>query len=404
MFKAKFFSNNRAALSKGIEENAMVVLAAHSRVQRSGDTSFPFRQESNFWYLSGLTEPDYVLVVAGADEYLIAPERSATYELFEGSAKFSDISAASGITQIYSHAEGWQRLKQDLQSHTAVYTKANSQLFVPAAGLQMNGSQYRLLQRLKIRNKNIKIKDVQHLLVALRIKKQPEEITALRHAITITSDAFNELSGSDLSRRTYEHEIEAELTYSYRKHGAVHGYEPIVASGANACTLHYVQNDSLLSKDSLLLVDSGAEVSGYSADITRMFAVGKPTKRQKAIYDAVYEAQEKAFDLFRPGVSLKEIESDFCKIMAGQLKKLGLVTGGDDAAIRTYYPHALSHFLGLDVHDVGGYDTPLSPGMVMTVEPGIYIPEEGIGVRIEDDILITAGGYENLSSACQKVA
>jgi Xaa-Pro aminopeptidase len=198
----------------------------------------------------------------------------------------------------------------------------------------------------------------------------------------------------------YEYEVEAEFSYYLRRHGAKgHAYDPIVASGQNACTLHYVDNTSRLKKRQLLLLDIGARSGGYAADITRTYALGEPTKRQVAVHEAVQDAQRQIISLLKPDLSIEEYHRDVDVIMKQALLSLGLMKDmEDDTAYRTYFPHAISHGLGIDVHDSLGGPRYLQPGMVLTVEPGIYIPDEGIGVRIEDDILITDTGHANLSA------
>lgn len=182
--------------------------------------------------------------------------------------------------------------------------------------------------------------------------------------------------------------------------GATHAFEPIVASGKNACTLHYTSNNDRLRTDQLVLFDIGARLHGYPGDITRTYAVGEPTKRQSEVHMAVRQAEQQIIELVRPGLALTEYIAAVDSIMKNALLLLGLMKNLDDTtAYRRYFPHAVSHGLGVDVHDrLGGY-TEFQPGMVLTVEPGIYIPEEGIGVRIEDNIVITEKGSHNISAA-----
>jgi Xaa-Pro aminopeptidase len=195
-----------------------------------------------------------------------------------------------------------------------------------------------------------------------------------------------------------EYEIEADLTRGFRRRGAMgHAFEPIVAGGERACTLHNVANNGQLSSDELLLLDVGAEVRHYAADITRTYSIGTPSRRQQAVFDAVLEVQQFAFSLLKPGALLKENEQQIEQFMGEKLRELGLIKNIEHDEVRKFYPHSTSHFLGLNVHDIGDYSRPLEPGMVLTVEPGMYIPDEKIGVRIEDDVLITDDGYEILT-------
>ncbi len=395
---SNFFMGNRAKLLAELPDNATVVLTGHSRMQRSRDTMYPFRQESNFWYLTGVNEPEYVLVLTQKESFLISPNRSNVHEVFEGAASADELINGSGVTAVYPEREGWQKIRAIGEDTNTIYTKLPAKTYYGPAGLQLNGAGYRLIQKLK-RRVSVELSDVTPALTKLRLIKQPEELKALQQAIAITSEAFACVSGQ-LDTYSNEREIAADLTHQYLRSGSVHGYEPIVAGAGNACTLHYVRNDQPLEDNHLLLIDSGAEFHGYSADITRTLAIGKPTSRQATVHQAVVDLQRQAFGLFRPGITLKEVEKTFLQYMTASLRQLSLISNEDET--RRYYPHALSHFLGLDVHDVGDSDTPLAPGMVLTVEPGIYVPEEGIGVRIEDNILVTDDGYELLTGKCDQ--
>lgn len=188
------------------------------------------------------------------------------------------------------------------------------------------------------------------------------------------------------------------MTHYFRKSGATgHGFSPIVSAGERACVLHQNENNGEIGAKDLITVDIGAEVDNYSADITRTYSQSKPSKRQKAVHAAVEAVQDYAFSLVKPGVLLKENEALIEHYMGEKLRELGLIKTIDRDSVRTYFPHSTSHFLGLDVHDTGDYSRPLESGMVITIEPGIYIPQEGIGVRIEDDVLVTSKGYKILS-------
>ncbi len=234
--------------------------------------------------------------------------------------------------------------------------------------------------------------------------KQPPELIALQQAIDITIDSLQALTAVD-TFNTYhsEYEFEADLSREFRFRAATgHAFAPIIAGGARACTLHNVSNAAPLMPNSLVVLDVGAEVAHYAADITRTRVYGQPTHRQQEIFDAVLDVQAYALELLKPGTQLKEYEQAVETYMGATLRKLKLITTAGSPDIRKYFPHATSHFLGLDVHDVGDYSLPLTPGVVLTCEPGIYIPEEGIGVRIEDDILITETGNRVLSQRLPK--
>jgi len=217
----------------------------------------------------------------------------------------------------------------------------------------------------------------------------------MQYAARITCDAF-EVMKSELASYAYEYEAEARLTYEIRRHGADgHAYTPIVASGQNACTLHYVANNSSIQKRKFLLFDVGARYDNYSADISRTYTVGQVSKRAIAVHEAVQRAQRNMIDAMRPGVDLKQFQENTENFMKRELTLLKL----DPEKLYEYMPHAVSHGLGIDPHDMTAGYSALQPGMVLTAELGIYLPEEGIGVRIEDDILITEKGCKNLSGS-----
>ncbi len=209
----------------------------------------------------------------------------------------------------------------------------------------------------------------------------------------------NATTNAKCPKYQHEYELEAEISNGFRKRGAAgHSFEPIVAGGARACTLHNVANNGQFAKSDLVVIDVGAEVEHYAADITRTISLSTaPSKRQQAVYAAVLDVQAYAFGLLKPGVLLKEYELLVEHYMGEKLRELGLIKIIDHDSVRTYFPHSTSHFLGLNVHDVGDYERPLEPGNVLTVEPGIYIEGESIGVRIEDDVLITKTGIKILS-------
>lgn len=241
--------------------------------------------------------------------------------------------------------------------------------------------------------------DCRNDLAVLRSIKQVEEIKNIKKAISTTIKGFDSIK-KDLSEFRYEYEVEAEFTYLFRRLGlSGHAYQPIIACGRNACTLHYVKNNSRLKKHQLILIDVGARYNNYSADISRTYSIDTPTKRQIAVHNEVEEAQLRIIKLLKPGLLISEYSSTVDEIMKDALMKLGLMSNRDDLSnYQKYFPHAISHGLGIDTHDSLGAPKYFEQGMIITVEPGIYIPDESIGVRIEDDILITAKGHENMSS------
>lgn len=391
---AEFFTRNRAALRQSVEQ-LPIVIAGNGLLQRTSDTTYPFAQESTFWYLTGLAIPDLVLVIDRDETYLIVPGRNAVRATFDGALSPVEIAARSGIEIILEEKEGWKKLKSSLLTSHLVSSLESPQKYVAAHGFYSNPARQHVGERLTQLDPDLEVWNIAKEVTALRAVKQPEEIECIERAVTITKTAITEICSSEQFQNIhFEYELEALLGAEFRRKGANgHAYSPIVAAGAHATTLHYVSNDGKISPKDYIVVDVGAEVEHYAADITRTFAQASPSARQRAVHIAVQAVQKEALKLMRPGATMKHIERQVELLIGKELKSLGLISNARDInAIRYYYPHAVSHFLGLDVHDVGNYQAPLAPGMVLTCEPGIYIPEEGIGVRIEDDVLITELG------------
>lgn len=402
-FSCQFFKNNRSKLLAKLPKNACVVVAGNGIMQRSGDTQYPFRQDSNFWYLTGLDVPDLVLVLSNDSEFVIRQERGVIRATFDGDYEDEELKSTSGIEKIFFEAEGWKNLHGHFRTNIELYFNLPLSTYDNRHGHFVNPWRRRIYTKLMRFAPKNEIYDIRTVLAVMRSIKQEPEINAIRSAIAITGSALSVIK-SKMDSYGYENQIEGDLTAIFRSAGASgHAYTPIVASGKNATTLHYTQNNAMLKKGEYIVMDVGAEVEGYAADITRTYATGRPTKRQQDVMSAVQVVQAHACELFRPGLHLRDLEHQTRDMMADQLVKLGLITSKYDSdAVAKYYPHATSHFLGLDVHDVGDYQSALQAGNVLTCEPGIYIPDEGIGVRIEDDLLITNSGYQNLSAKCDR--
>lgn len=394
-FDNDFFSSNRKRLLE-LSGAEFIILTSNGLLQRNSDVTYPFRQDSSFWYLTGISEPNLLLVMDEASEYLVLPDREEVIQQFDGEYDISNISRISGISEVIFAQEGWRRLSGQLKRSSKVATLTAPSSYVERHGIYTNPSRSRLQEQLIATNSTLELFDIRQYLVRMRSIKQPEEISAIQRAIDITSDAITQLRQARKNYH-YEYEIEAEITAMFKRQDVDHAFAPIVASGASACTIHHVANNRPVDTNGLLVLDIGAEVSNYAADITRTFAINKPTDRQRQIFDAVRDVQTFAIGELKVGVFLKEYEKRVEHFMGERLRELGLIKRIESSEIRKFYPHAASHFLGLDTHDVGEYDKPLEPDMIVTCEPGIYIPDEGIGVRIEDDILITKDGNKNLS-------
>lgn len=392
-----FFKENRERLRTLFTGTAPIVVAANGLLQRNSDVNYPFRQDSSFWYLTGLNEPDLLLVMDKGKEYLIAPVRDEHRAAFDGSIDYSELTQQSGIETVLDDKLGWKQLSARLKRVKHVATLAAPASYVEQHGLYTNPSRARLIEQMKSVNAELELLDLRPHITRMRMIKQPVEIEQIQRAVDITTQTLIKLHKKGWEKFNHEFEAEAAITAAFRKTNATHAYQPIVAAGSNACTLHYIQNNGAITEGSLILLDVGAEVNNYAADITRTYAVGEPTRRQQQVFDAVIAVQEFANSKLKIGADMKQYEEDVMLFMGEKLRELGLIKSIEEEVVRKYYPHATSHFLGLDVHDIADYERPLEAGTVLTVEPGIYIPEEGIGIRIEDNIVMEEDGPRVLS-------
>jgi len=391
---SSFFADNRKALLEKLKSGGLVVMSGYGEMQRTHDSAQPFEQEANFWYLTGVELPGWWLILDGTHgtQWLVAPDLSETQQVFDGGIDEKQIYETSGIKTVLTRDDALRRLRELAKHHSVVYTTEQPRYVREHTHFQLNGAQAELKKTLERVFQNVQLCNRE--IATLRTIKSPSEITAIQKAVDVTVAAFEAMKPT-LKTARFEYDLEALLSYEIRRRGASgHAYDPIVASGLNACTLHYGHNGDRLSKKSLVLFDVGARVGGYAADISRTYSLGVPSKRQRAVHDAVKQVQAECIALLAPGLRFEAYETEVEQIMKRALASLKLPTD----RYRDYFPHAIGHGLGVDVHDtVAGYDT-MQPGMVLTVEPGIYIRDEGIGVRIEDDILITDESHRNLSA------
>jgi Xaa-Pro aminopeptidase len=391
-----FFTSNRRQLITKLE-GGVVAMTGYSEMQRGNDASFGFEQEANFWWLTGIDAPDWWLIIDGVHNksWLAAPMISQSRQIFDGSMSPEQAVEISGVDAVVSHDEALSILRELAKKHSTVYALGD-QPYADHFDFILNPAPKKLHET--VARLFTSVHDCRLELAQLRAIKQPEEITAMKSAINLTIDAFTAVKAK-LPGLNYEYEVEAEFSYLFRRMGAKgHAYDPIVAGGKNACTLHYATNNDKLKKRQLLLLDIGARVNGYAADITRTYTYGEPTKRQFDVHAAVQSAHQQIIELIQPNLAVDQYQRDVDAIMIDALMRLGLMKSQDDTEnYHKYFPHAISHGLGIDVHDSLGSPKYLQPNMVLTVEPGIYIPEEGIGVRIEDDILVTTSGHVNMS-------
>ena len=401
-FVSDFFAGNRQRLREIFTGTAPIILTANGQLQRSADTTYKFTQDASFWYFTGIDDPGVVLVMEKDREYLIVPALSEVRQLFDGKIEADRISKISGINTVYEQEEGWQQIENRLNKVKHIATLAVLPAYIEQLDFYTNPARANLVNKIKSIKSEIEILDISQHIGRLRMVKQPLEIEAIQKAIDVTTKTLKaSLKPAKLAKYRYEFEIEAELNKGFRLGGGSgHAFDPIVAGGANACTIHHINNNSQISAGEFIIIDVGAEYDHYAADITRTVIIGEPNRRQKAVYDAVLEAQEYAYDLLKPGVLMRDYEQKVENFMGEKLRELNLIKTINHDDVRKYFPHATSHFLGITAHDAGDYNHPLEPGVVLAVEPGIYIPEEGIGVRIEDNVVI---GQKSLKILTKKM-
>ncbi len=392
-----FFTEHRNKLVELVGEG-IFVFTAHTKIQQKADSEYRFSQDATFWYLSGINQPDWLLIIDGYSgrSYLVQPDIDVVHELFTGALSAEQALKQSGVNEILNPKQATQLLKKLAEKYTTVYGLGPDP-YAKYYDFSLNPAPQKLWRRLQ----GIfgEVESCRKSLARLRARKSPEEVKLIKKSIDLTAAAFQEMKVR-MPHVSYEYEIEAEFTYYFRRHNAIHAYDPIVASGANACTLHYTANDATISDSNLVLIDIGASVDGYNADVTRTYAIDNDhvSGRQRNIHDSVARAHRDIISIVKPGLGLGQYSNYVDARMKEALMELDLLSDSSDQdTYRHYFPHAVSHGLGIDVHESFGGYSEFQEGMVFTVEPGIYIPEEGIGVRIEDDILITETGYENLS-------
>jgi Xaa-Pro aminopeptidase len=399
-FSPKFFHGNRSKLGQLYADGAPIVIGAHGLLQKSRDEAYPFRQESNFWFLTGVDEPGVVLVINGDEEYLILPKRDEQFAKFHGNPDQDKLRTTSGIKEVLAYEEGWNRLSRTLSQSKSVATLKPLPEYIEQIEMYTNPAGRYLADKLQSANQNLNLIDLRPGLSQLRAIKTSEEIAAIRKATDATVK-LHEGIAANIGRYENEAQIVADIRTFAIRNGLDLAYQPVVAAGKNACVLHYENGQDHLAGKSVL-VDSGLAYQKYCSDITRTYCA-EPSQRYLEIYEAVLAVQEHAINLLKPGILLRDYEKQVNAFMGEQLKRLGLVKTADREPISQYYPHSTSHFLGLDTHDAGNPEKPLQAGMVLTVEPGIYDLAESIGIRIEDIVLITEKDSEVLSVKLSKL-
>ncbi|MDP8268628.1 MAG: aminopeptidase P family protein [Candidatus Tenebribacter davisii] len=393
---SKLLTDRRTKLFKQLKTKESIVVFAASLPHYPRN----FLQDKNFKYLTGLDIPDAVLVIYKNKQPVIELfiERGIPeMEVWVGKKMTKKEAAeASGIDKI-SYLDEFER---KIGNYMASSTKVHTNTGYNSIDKTFNKPQD-FINKIKQYFPHIFAMDMTKIMIPLRSVKTKWEIEQMQKAIDVTGEGIkNIMKRSKVGMMEYE--LEAILQYEVTRNGFNHmGFKSIVAAGKNAATLHYEQNNCKIGKDEMVLLDVGAACNGYSADISRTFPVsGKFTKRQKEVYSEVLNINKKIIKMVKPGVGMKELNKKTVELIQKALIKLKLIKDKKDYF--TYYMHSVGHHLGMDTHDIGARDSILKIGNVITVEPGIYIAEEGIGVRIEDDILVTKTGYKVLSENIPK--
>jgi Xaa-Pro aminopeptidase len=454
------YQARRAAVAKAIGPDAVFIAFSHEPARRTGDVDWPFRQEDNLLYLTGMNVPDTTLVLLPGEqsrqELIFATDRDPANERWTGKI-FSkeEVAAGTGVHEVVSSRRFNGFIDALFQGSSWVADRGPANYFAPPAipsflaavrggraevwlVLEDRGAggsatrEQRFADELRRRYPEVRFRDASPLLLSMREIKSAAELALIQRAIDITVEA-QKAAMARVQTATRENEVQATIEFTFRNLGACcWAFPSIVAAGRNATTLHYETNNDPIVRDGLLLTDLGAEVEGYSADVTRTYpADGTFSPEQRAIYDAVLAAQSETIPLMRPGRKFSEINTAALGVIGRELLKLGLVTKNTPEQAFLYFFHGVGHTLGLQTHDAFDRTRALEPGMVFTNEPGVYVrkddilasgvfkklsPSEqdavkaavtrydGIGVRIEDDVLITAGEPQTLSAAAPRAS
>lgn len=428
-------ARRRAAVAAKMADKSMLIMFSTEPKLYTNDVDYVYRQENNLYYLTALKQAGATLVMTKngsvINEFLFVPKPDPSSETWHGKMyTFDDAARVSGVRTIVdaSARESFLKAIKDKQTFDSTtgaktdFVPENLYLLLPETDKDSDG-----LREFGVENEfskdlsGYKVENAQPIFADLRQIKSPYELKMLQHAIDISTEAHMR-SWAMAGRAKMEYEVQAEVEYTFRRRNADYwGYPSIVGCGPNATTLHYEEAQGPITSGNLLLMDVGAEYEHYSADVTRTFPVnGKFSKEQAAIYRIVYNAQEAAAKAAKPGATMNDLSNAANTVMIDGLYNLGLITDKKSNQYRIWYMHGLGHWLGMNVHDVGGYGVQLQPGMTYTNEPGIYIradalkylpdtPEwktfkekvgpafekyKNIGVRIEDDMLITKDGAE----------
>jgi len=400
--------NRRKELLSKLDDNAVVIVSTNSEQKRNSDVNYPFRPDSSFWYLTGFIEPDAIAVFSKNNYTIFLKPKDITKEIWNGLRLGVEMAPKTLLANnAYDIDTFLDKIESLLTSESSLYFDAPGNI-----GWKDVSSTNKLNQSIALKFRN-RTQLLDPYLSEMRLIKDSTEIQHMQTAADLASKAHMQAM---IRTRPglYEYHITAEFDTLFRKEDSEHSYPPIVAGGENACILHYNENNKLLNDGELLLIDAGCEILGYASDITRTFPInGKFSEPQKEIYEIVLKAQKSAIASIVPGEAVNKPHEVACDVITQGLIKLGIMD--DASSLRDFYMHGTGHWLGLDVHDVGTKEIDntirkFKVGMVTTVEPGIYIRKSdkvnpkywNIGIRIEDDVLVTEDGHYILSKAAIK--
>ena len=400
--------NRRKELLSKLDDNAVVIVSTNSEQKRNSDVNYPFRPDSSFWYLTGFIEPDAIAVFSKNNYTIFLKPKDITKEIWNGLRLGVEMAPKTLLANnAYDIDTFLDKIESLLTSESSLYFDAPGN-----SGWKDVSSTNKLNQSIALKFRN-RTQLLDPYLSEMRLIKDSTEIQHMQTAADLASRAHMQAM---IRTRPglYEFHITAEFDTLFRKEDSEHSYPPIVAGGENACILHYNENNKLLNDGELLLIDAGCEILGYASDITRTFPInGKFSEPQKEIYEIVLKAQKSAIASIVPGEAVNKPHEVACDVITQGLIKLGIMD--DASSLRDFYMHGTGHWLGLDVHDVGTKEIDntirkFKVGMVTTVEPGIYIRKSdkvdpkywNIGIRIEDDVLVTEDGHHILSKAAIK--
>ena len=402
------FINNRKLFSARLKENSIAIFNANDIMPTNSDGTMPFKQNSDLFWLTSVDQEESVLAIVKNNnqvkEMLFLKETNEHIAIWEGAKLDKELAQKnSGVKKIYWLNQMDEILNIEIEKASNIYLNKNIHSR-STSEVQTRDDRFRKVLIKNHPNKEKEIVEVAPIMHELRFIKSEIEIELMRNACNITEKGLRRILPI-IKPGIMEYQIEAELMHEFLSNrSAGFAYQPIIGSGVDSCVLHYIDNNKMCKEGDVLLMDFGAEYANYASDLTRTVPVnGRFSKRQKNVYNAVHRVMKEATNMLRPGTDHKKMQQEVIKIMEEELIGLSLFDREDvkqqdpsNPMYKKYFMHGTSHSLGLDVHDVGDTGTPMQPGMVFTCEPGIYIREEGIGIRLENDVLVTSGNPDDL--------